>query len=212
VENEKSMVEEMVSEMPGVSEHADEIIKEEEKNATPEPESNAVGSTPQLPPTVSPVVEGFNPEIHKVDSLGNPIKNMDGSFKRKPGRKKGQSNANVSAAVNDPGSNGVTSNPVAAVNQAAIDAEQTVWALFVIGQSVFGDEWQPEPAEPEMLKQAWEKYYAVAPLNVPYWFAPVLATGMYAGKRFHKPKTASKLKRFWNWSVDVWGYLTGRLI
>lgn len=162
-------------------------------------QTNGQGSNQSayIPPFIPPNDSVFDSAFHCVDERGQPRKNKDGSFRRKPGRKTG--GATVADHVQQ-----AAGNPIEM--EAAATAAALVSVLFIFGYIIGGDEWTPRVDiangvnEPEFLTLAWKEYFIkCGGIALPMWLAPIVATLAYAAPRFTQPKTQAKGKRFMSW-------------
>lgn len=164
--------------------------------------------------------EGFDPLLHEADAQGNPVLNTDGTLRKRRGRKPGRDAAGHFVRSPDPVSPAPAISP-AATSFAAVPAEppkeitreackisaqQTVGVAIAMAVGVFGDEWNPEPAnlhpmgidEAGSLTDALTEYYFAQQFSglSPGWIV-LLAAGTYAGRRVQKPKTKEVFKKWW---------------
>jgi hypothetical protein len=91
-------------------------------------------------------------------------------------------------------------------------AEGVAIGLYTVGALVIdGQEWMPEPGEHEPLVQAWESYFKITGTkDTPPWMAPALATAIFMGKRFMKPKTRTFFEKVKAWFFNAWMSRKGR--
>lgn len=165
-------------------------------------EGTSGGSSAPTPPQSGEI---FDAAIHAVDASGNPVRKSDGTYKRKPGRKKGQS-----VSVNRVGENGGAAGvqpPNEDVARAA--AYQTVSAIFLIGSIIGGDEFAPIVNkemgynEQQVLVDAWTAFYLQTDMKaIPPWVGVTIATGSYIAIRMTMPKTQTRMQKFWGWLME----------
>jgi len=125
----------------------------------------------------------FDPEIHAVDSNGQPKRNKDGTLSKKRGRKSG---TNSTAPVDT----SVAAFDLECKNCAVL----TVQTIIILGHSIGGEEWTAEEAEKFAMVTAWEAYYrAKGTIDLPPWIGVLIATGAYAMPRVSKPNTRTRL-------------------
>ncbi len=147
----------------------------------------------------------FNPDIHVLKpSTGEPAKNKDGTFRRKPGRKPGRPKGTQPAG-------GMTGAPVDEGFGARASAEVTVDTVALLGQMIGGAEWgmvqQYDNAgnlvfdEREAGVDAFHRYYeATGVRDIPPGVAVSLWVLMYTGRRFaSSAPTRNKAKAAWYW-------------
>lgn len=112
-------------------------------------------------------VEGFDPELHESKD-GKPVLNVDGTLKKKRGRKPtgrfagGNANAPSETSATAPISSSASPNvfesvqgtpaaaaggsvPVVSRELAKTSAQQTVGLAVALAVGIFGDEWKPDP-------------------------------------------------------------------
>lgn len=198
------LAKETTDEQPSVSPIADR-----EENAGGDSESNPAQGNGQhsnasinLPETPSIVgsqnqPEIFNPDIHAVDADGLPLKNKNGKYSKKRGRKSGQTQQ-VTASIMD------TDN--AKLQKAHAAAVAVVQSLFILGSVIGGEEFRPivdnEKGinEPLMLTQAWTEFFVTSDIeSIPTWLGAAIATTAFFATRFTMPVTQSRLSSFWDW-------------
>ena len=140
--------------------------------------------------------DGFDPEIHSTDAMGNPVKNKDGSFRKKRGRKRGS-----------------TVNPEATYESGNL-AKTSVELLVNTCVVTFGEAWLPIKDkdhgidERVNLEGAFDRFYAEKGLDdLPAGFALVLACSAYALPRLQDQQTKSKLSKLGSWLKQKGGRL-----
>lgn len=184
-----TLVDEAISAMPKPSPMADEIIA----GQTAEQETENVVETPAPSHAQGPAVSSFpmppifDAAIHAVDASGNPIHNQDGSYRKRKGPRKGNSQS---------------VSPVA-VNTAAKEAgAATAQMIFVLGSIIGGAEWAPVVDdkiglnEPKQMADAWEAYYiATDTTQLPPWLGVAVVMACYAGPRLWMPQTKARLEK-----------------
>lgn len=123
----------------------------------------------------------FDPSIHCTDSEGRPVKNKDGSYRKKRGRKKLADQAEKMSAVTD-------------VHR--ISALGTVQAVSSVHAMFLGPEWLIEDAEKRKLYvEEVSKLYAYYGVdNLPPWAGVSLLYVDYVGSNLTKPETKMKTK------------------
>lgn len=181
-----------VDQMPEVTGHGREVIEEnralgDDPSDLDDSELNALGDGGDV----------FSPDVHEVDDGGNPIKNSDGSFRRKRGRKKGVNYGGTEIVVSDE----------AKAKAAAVASVDTMIALC---RGVFGEEWSPVYDkklgidERANLISAFEAYYVQAGvISIPPSLGIVIALGAFALPRTQLENTKGKLAKFSGW-VKGW--------
>lgn len=144
----------------------------------------------------------FNPTIHVADSFGNPVKNSDGTFRRKPGRKKGANYGdNKTVKESNPIPPVENASPVSSpMNVEAKRVQANVAATAIVGtflaaaQIAFGEEWEPSDDERKGLIDAYTEWFATMENpTVPAWVPPIVATAMFAVPKFSMPKTRERI-------------------
>jgi hypothetical protein len=146
----------------------------------------------------------FDPSIHEADGSGNPIQNLDGSYRRKRGRKPGQS-YDVSRVENSsPETVGSASPKTVAI--------ATVETILTLGRTIGGEEWAPLKDktlgvdERAQMVQAFEAYYRESgTIEMPAWIGVAIAVGAYALPRTAQPVTQSRLKKIGGWFKRKFG-------
>lgn len=148
--------------------------------------------------SAAPVTEdSFNPAVHETDASGNPIRNADGSLRRKRGRKAGVSYGQISAAPE-------ALDPDIAKRKAV--AATCTEMLIATGVGFFGNEWQPIHDkqrgidERSNLRSAFENYFeAAGTIDLPPSLALAITVGAYCLPRFQAPETKQKAGGFFTW-------------
>jgi hypothetical protein len=178
----------------------------------PEADAEIVANLPDDPHDLSdpelnslqfgPDADVFDPQIHESDTYGNPVKNADGSLRRKRGRKRGiVYNGGASESAIDP----------ADIDRAKAKAAATatVETMLAVGAMMGGEEWTPRIDrkigldERANLIAAYEAYFiASGTIDVPPWVGVIVATGCFALPRFAMPQTKSRLVRLREWWRD----------
>lgn len=200
--NELDLADRFIKLAPDVTEiDTDFVTSQKPENENSQSQSHTPNQNPQ-PKAESPRVDTrlkdsggsyFDPAIHIFDeSTGKPKLTTTGKFRKKPGRKSAGSGS-------DPGE---AAKRMSCREAGKVSAE----AIFLVGQSLFGEEWKPVIDndhginEPENLTTAFAAYYeATGFRDPPPWLVLVIGIGAYAGPRMAAPKTKSKLKRFVEW-------------
>lgn len=102
-------------------------------------------------PTQAAEPEVFDPAIHCTDEFGNPRKNRDGTFRKKPGRKGEKVKEQVKASQYE---SFTCAAPVSTVHmvQMMLDSATMITAKFL------GDEWKMSPDEKAILTDAYSRY------------------------------------------------------
>lgn len=183
-------------------------LPEPSPTLTPDPapdnkESDGSNHAPFASPSPSPspfnsgnvIQDDFNPALHETDGAGNPVRNADGSYRRKRGRKTG---VNYGVGGDSLGAS-MDSMELAELAKRKAAAKTAVQLLVMGGVSIFGPEWQPihDKAsgvnERLMLEGAFENYFeAAGTIDLPPGLALALTVGAYALPRFQLPATQEK--------------------
>lgn len=139
----------------------------------------------------------FDDVIHRIDDNGNPVKNKNGSWQKKRGRKAGENTQAAPATVTI---QNTTAEDEARHRTSVIAAN----CVFRIGVAIGGDEWEPivNPAigrnEPMEMVNAFDAYFKeTGTIDLPAWAILVLTIGMYAAPRMTMPKTQSRVGIMW---------------
>lgn len=153
----------------------------------------------------------FNPEIHEVDEHGNPVKNANGTYRKRRGRPKGSTNRQ--RETSNTSSGGIPNTDQAKIQAAYAAGVTTVQMLFILGRTFGGDEFLPilDPEkgidEGKMMTDAWTQYYLVSGVEtLPPWVGVAVATSAYFLTRAAMPKTQKRLGGFFSW---LWGKIVG---
>ena len=130
-------------------------------------------------------LEIFDPAIHRSDSNGNPLRNKDGSYSKKRGRRSTSKSMDNSKEL--------------ACEAAAVSTVDVIVATCI---AIGGEEFIPildeknGVNETQRMVQAWRSYYAATGIKeLPPWVGVAIATGSYAAKRVVMPKTKSRLQK-----------------
>lgn len=151
----------------------------------------------------SPAADGgFDPAIHLTTKDGLPIKNKDGSFRKRAGRKSGAAPAPKTPHINL--GRDELHIPEAPIPDHSLEmAAKTCAALYIqTGVIIFGNEWFPDPeiSEADQLEFAFKAYFeAKGVIDIPPGVALAMALSGYAAKRLYMPKTQSKLSYAIGW-------------
>lgn len=174
-----------------------------------------------------PDTSGFDPTIHETGPDGKGIKNVDGSWRNKRGRKpqrdaKGHFTTTAKpaatayravegdamytspqaspAAVPAAAADSAPSQPLTE-EMARLAAEHYVGLALNAAQGLFGDEWKPdEAAEKEGLVTATANYlYATQAGAMSPGFILLLIAGGYGFKRVQRPNTFQRIKLYAMW-------------
>ncbi len=141
---------------------------------------------------------GFDQSIHELKD-GQPIKNKDGSFRKKRGRKTG---VNYSAAGDDTGSDGFNYPESPQSNNLEMAAKTAAAIYIQTGVIVFGPEWLPDPKamEQEQLEYAFKMYFEAKGItDIPPGVALAITCAAYAAKRLYQPVTQSRVAYMIGW-------------
>lgn len=146
----------------------------------------------------------FNPDLHEVDADGNPRLTTSGKLRRKRGNKSGSKINGENEPLNIPGKPGAVSPSLEA-------AKATAGAIFTLGTTIGGDEWQPinDPQsgtnEYANMVDVWNEYYKSKGVkDIPPGIALSIAVIGYVTPRLFMPKTKSRLSRAKAWLVSKW--------
>lgn len=147
----------------------------------------------------------FDPSIHRVDATGNPVKNRDGTFAKKRGRKAGQTSQAKTGPI-----------PVATMSAEQMEAENlgkaTAETIFAVCQGVFGSEWTPivdnAINERHNMQTAWSQYYlATGKRDLPPSLIVIVAMTCYAAPRFQHENTRTRFGGLGRGMAKVWGWV-----
>lgn len=134
----------------------------------------------------------FDPQIHATTDDGQPVRNKDGSFRKKRGRK---SAPNIGKPVIS--STGITRTESLAAGKAVTET------IFVICSSIFGPEWNPiidvEKGinEPQSMTDAWAAYFETTGVKtIPPWVGLSVVMASYSLPRLRGPQTKSRMQKF----------------
>lgn len=130
--------------------------------------------------------ELFDPSIHETDpATGGPAYNVDGSLRKKRGRRPGQKYDSTGGAADDPIAIETENEPKPiTAEQALAEAKLCSAMVFSACTSVGGDEWEPEPEERDGVQMALAEYIrTTGGIGLPPWAAVALAFGSYAARR-----------------------------
>ena len=193
---EATIAADMVAEQPPPSPFADQLhIPGLEPTPAPPPEID--------PDDVDDVddddgEEEFDPAIHAVDDDGNPVRNKDGTLRKKCGRK--PANAPI---------------PASEAEQYRQSATVLVDTLIAAGRMLGGDEWKPETVtdssgqvvidERGNLIDAWATYLESQKVQkMPPWATVLLVTSQYVGNRISRPTTRGRIATLIGWARTKW--------
>ncbi len=176
------IVSDIVANEPRIDETAIAEMKAEQERQTEQPQTPE-NQPPQTPGTVS---ESFNPDIHEVDSLGNPRLTIGGKYRRKRGNGARKNVAEIPTAP---------VNPMPNVNRYKASATMIAGLMFTTGQAAFGKAWKPSDDEKAGIEEAFATYFAAKGFDdIPPGLALILAIGMDAGTRLATdPETKERL-------------------
>lgn len=191
----ESIAAELVSEKPGVSEHAIAAhTARTEANAGKDPS----GAT-------------FNPAIHAVNADGSPRKTTTGRFALKRGKKAGTVEAPKATAkgIVIPGATPGAGAKEQEARAGGVGATNLVLMTLV---ALGGQEWAPVKDEKVgrdeklMLETATGDFFvAQGWQDLPPGWALVAAWGMYALPRFTMPQTRTRMQRIKEWAYSKVG-------
>lgn len=188
----------------------DIVVVDETIEQEPEPKDKGANIVPDA--TIENIAEvhtekhdGFNPEIHALDSEGKPLKKADGTYAKKRGRKAGSNPAgsalpspNAPATGNAPSTlgGGLTSENA---------AKQICNMLLNGAVAVFGSEWEPENKdEAKALVFTFKDYFDIRGVpQFPPEIGLILGIGVYVIPRLKAEKTRTKLQ-LWKDNVTLW--------
>lgn len=179
--DESKLVDEIVDAEPINVRPLEELLQNESKKDSEEIETDNSGESTD---------EKFDPNIHRVDSAGNPIYTVNGKYAKKRGRKPGQAKTNTinSEPIDDSG--------ITQANQLGIVTAETI---FSVCQGIMGEEWTPivDPKtgldERNNMRVAWSQYYlATGKRDLPPSMIVMVAMTIYAAPRFRYENTRSR--------------------
>lgn len=189
----KSIGDSLADAMPDVQEHA---IMEESQKAEKAREQWA-----DLRDTDG---HGFDPEIHRTDSNGNPVLSARGKLVKKPGRKSGGKSQKAESVVG--GKPKAQTPEEAAKVSARASGAMAANLLITLGVVVGGEEWRPMTnpqigvSEKDMLESAFADYFeATGRTDIPPGLALTVAIGGYVLPRFTMPKTIGRMGKIKAW-------------
>lgn len=154
----------------------------------------------------------FDPLLHENDG-GKPRLSSTGNLRCwRGGAGKGQRAANSRLGGIPPaGSAGPAPAPGPDI-EAKIQSTAAVVSqmIFVIGQSVGGEEWAPKTTngmdERAMMHGAWAEYFrAQGIVEIPPWAGLALVMGSYVGPRLFMPKTRTRVQAAKEWLYGTIG-------
>lgn len=172
----------IMSEAPDVQQHAVDEHESQQQTADADVETDAEG-TP------------FDGRIH----TGTKLKNGTWRLKRNP-------SAEGSRVVNPRASKSKTE--AVAVDTTEIDNDAKAIAsgkaaahlIFMLGQTLGGQEWKPQQAEIEFQEGAWIGYARASNMqDIPPGLILCIALASYAGPRFAQPETRARVGKVRNW-------------
>lgn len=145
---------------------------------------------------------GFDSAIHAVDAAGNPIKNKDGTYQKKRGRKAGVSQSATGSNIKSvfvPPSQAQTSS--ATLGAPAVDNQGQRQLAIITAKSLDGvlvaalsDEMEPSKEEFDMTVDAWERLYREKNVqDLPPWAALTVIYTSRVIARSHKPAVKQRL-------------------
>ncbi len=147
--------------------------------------------------------EIWNPELHATGADGKGVLTDAGRWRKKRGRKPGQTTAKTNAAQSVVGTPGPTPEQKAELNFNATGAA-CASIMFTLGQAFGGREWAPrvdkDLDENAMLTSAFTDYARAKDMrDIPPGVALSFAIIAYVGPRFTMPETKSRLQKGREW-------------
>lgn len=167
----------------------------------PEPSEHAIAAEAEEAQREEPASpDGFDPAIHQSDADGNPILNKDGSYRRKPGRKKGQGPKSQLNRLGADSKIDSVNAPAAEYRQAAT---ATVDGVIALGMVLGGDAFAPVRIEGhderEQGIQVWTRYYESRGISdIPPGVAVAVWSISYVGARVaNSAEVRERFKGYW---------------
>lgn len=155
--------------------------------------------------------------LPKCDTMGRWVVRRSGKSTTTAASAHAQEIPEVGPGEAAPGEPASSPQPATEVHAQVIPparaaAEGVAVALYTVGALVIdGQEWMPEPGEHEPLVAAWESYFKITgQKEMPPLMAPVMATAIFMGKRFAKPKTRTFFEKIKSWVFNAWFNRKGR--
>lgn len=193
----------LITEMPGVSDHAIELHDTQERKIDASTQNGVIGITDKNGDT-------FDKSRHKANEDGTPKLTASGKLWLKPGARKsaGQVGKTPQASVIGTASQSPNNAQVGA--QVSSEIKQRAGGvaaanmLIVMGMMIGGDEWQPSNAngldEKLLLETAFGDYFvATGKDDIPPGVALSAVIVMYAAPRFAMPKTQQRTAGLTGW-------------
>jgi len=179
----------LMGDLPPVRETAVETMKAEEEAAqAPEPQG---GAKTDASGTV------FDPQLHRTNAAGEPVKTAKGNFAKRPGRRGGSTASQSTIGGRPP-----VLTPEQTEEQRRTDASRQAGVVMAntmlsICMGVFGEEWVPSDAEKMGLEHATGEWAVAQGIeDFPPGVALVMAWGTFAVPRFFQPKTKARVAGF----------------
>lgn len=126
----------------------------------------------------------YDKGLHLMGEDGKPAMTKRGFFRKKRG------GVSTIAAVDTPSED---------LSFKACGSS-TAEIIFIMGQSIGGQEWQPTPDERHYMSDAWTQYYKAKDVkDLPPGLIVATALISYSMPRFAKPITRNRLQRASHW-------------
>ena len=161
------------------------------------------GGTSAVPPPQA------DQSLHPRDDRGNPFDPVRHLPKKHPKTgvwlPKRQPKAGTAAPAGSPfvAPDPEPPAPPPPPSEYRIAAEAACAITYALGMTIGGDEWSPTTDEHAQLLPAWETYLKTKQVrDVPPGLALTIAMLAYAGPRFSRPKTLSRLQKIKLWFVS----------
>lgn len=172
-----------------------------------EPVQNVTGGASQGENT-DKAGTAFDPEIHRSDADGNPIRKKNGDFAKKPGKGGSKVGRSEKQKAQEEQARPLSEDEIAHAKIKG-NAVLMVAATYGAGMAIFGehgakDYSEAPPTEAKELQEAWEaaglaEYARTGKVpEPPPWALPAIATAKYMAVRLSTSKPArSRVSQIW---------------
>ena len=142
----------------------------------------------------------FNPELHKVDSAGQPVTvQRDGKVVLQCKRKGRESGGTPSSHETQPSLPGIDGQPPGPSPDSIATGTVMAESIFLIASALGGEEFKPTAPEKQSVTAAWIGYAEARQLpSLPPEFMLAGVMLAYLGPRFQKPTVRGRLKQWWD--------------
>lgn len=204
-------------------ENPDAVLPEPPQTETPIDDSPKIDAQ-----TDEPSIDRLNlPNVPTQDEVDPPIDNVapveapygfnkDGTPAKKRGRKAGstgdqtplfdrldsvtQARPLPRAKSAEKSSQPVIPSPQAIATDYRVMGETAANVWFNVGEMAFGEDWQPEPNEPQMIAGAFRDYFQAKEIKaIDPTIVLLIALGGYTVKRLNKPTLRNRLGGIVTW-------------